>query len=62
MGRRPGAVGVDRFNRVHEVDNVLVADGSSFTSVSEKNPLLPAPALAWGAGGYLAGAPRGGRR
>ena len=43
----------DRFNQMHEVDNVLVVDGSSFTSASEKNPTLTIPPP-WRAGDHLA--------
>ena len=49
------------FNQMHGVDNVLVVDGSSFTSASEKNPTLTILALAWRAGDYLAGELRSGR-
>ena len=63
----PGAGGVrvdetkDRFNQMHEVDNVLVVDGSSFTSASEKNPTLTILAPAWRAGDHLAEELRSGR-
>ena len=50
----------DRFNQM-QVDNVLVVDGSSFTSASEKNPTLTILALAWRAGDYLAEELRSGR-
>ena len=40
MGDDPARSVLNRFNRMHEVDNVLVVDGSSFTSASEKNPTL----------------------
>ena len=61
MGDDPGRSVLDRFNRMHEVDNVLVVDGSSFTSASEKNPTLTILALAWRAGDYLAEELRSGR-
>ncbi len=51
----------DRFNQMHEVDNVLVVDGSSFTSASEKNPTLTILALAWRVGDHLADELRSGR-
>ena len=54
MGDDPARSVLNRFNRMHEVDNVLVVDGSSFTSASEKNPTLTILALAWRAGDYLA--------
>ncbi len=59
-GRIP-PVRLNWFNQMHGVDNVLVVDGSSFTSASEKNPTLTILALAWRAGDYLAGELRSGR-
>ena len=60
---RMGARSVlNRFNQMIEVDKVLVVDGSSFTSASEKNPTLTILALAWRAGDHLAGELRSGRR
>ena len=61
MGDDPARSVLNRFNRMHEVDNVLVVDGSSFTSASEKNPTLTILALAWRAGDYLADELRSGR-
>ncbi len=61
MGDDPARSVLNRFNRMHEVDNVLVVDGSSFTSASEKNPTLTILALAWRAGDYLAEELRSGR-
>ena len=61
MGDDPARSVLNRFNQMHEVDNVLVVDGSSFTSASEKNPTLTILALAWRAGDYLAEALRSGR-
>ena len=61
MGDDPARSVLNRFNQLHEVDNVLVVDGSSFTSASEKNPTLTILALAWRAGDYLADELRSGR-
>jgi choline dehydrogenase-like flavoprotein len=61
MGDDPARSVLNRFNQMHEVDNVLVVDGSSFTSASEKNPTLTILALAWRAGDYLAEELRSGR-
>ena len=61
MGDDPARSVLNRFNRMHEVDNVLVVDGSSFTSASEKNPTLTILALAWRAGDHLAEELRSGR-
>ena len=61
MGDDPARSVLNGFNRMHEVDNVLVVDGSSFTSASEKNPTLTILALAWRAGDYLAEELRSGR-
>ena len=61
MGADPARSVLNRFNQMHEVDNVLVVDGSSFTSASEKNPTLTILALAWRAGDHLAEELRSGR-
>ena len=61
MGEDPARSVLNRFNQMHEVDNVLVVDGSSFTSASEKNPTLTILAPAWRAGDHLAEELRGGR-
>jgi choline dehydrogenase-like flavoprotein len=42
------------WNRIHDVDNVLVVDASSFTTAVEKNPTLTAMALAARAADRLA--------
>ena len=61
MGADPARSVLNRFNQMHEVDNVLVVDGSSFTSASEKNPALTILALVWRAGDHLADELRSGR-
>ncbi|HUP24748.1 MAG TPA: GMC family oxidoreductase [Thermoanaerobaculia bacterium] len=60
MGKDPKTSVLDAFNRMHEVDNVYVVDGSSFTSASEKNPTLTILALSWRATDHLAEALRRG--
>jgi len=54
MGDDPKRSALDKFNRMHEVKNVFVVDGSSFTSASEKNPTLTILAISWRASDYLA--------
>jgi len=54
MGVDPKMSVLNGFNQMHDVDNVFVVDGSSFTSASEKNPTLTILALAWRATDYLA--------
>ena len=45
---------LNRFNQMHEVQNVFVVDGSSFPTATEKNPTLTILAIAWRATDYLA--------
>jgi choline dehydrogenase-like flavoprotein len=45
---------LNKFNQMHEVKNLFVVDGSSFTTSTEKNPTLTILALAWRASDYLA--------
>jgi choline dehydrogenase-like flavoprotein len=45
---------LNAFNQMHDVKNVFVVDGSSFTTASEKNPTLTILALSWRATDYLA--------
>jgi choline dehydrogenase-like flavoprotein len=54
MGEDPKRSALNKFNQMHEVKNVFVVDGSSFTSASEKNPTLTILALSWRATDYLA--------
>jgi choline dehydrogenase-like flavoprotein len=46
MGDDPGTSVVDRFGRMHELDNMLIADGSVFTTSGGFNPTLTIMALA----------------
>lgn len=61
MGDDPKRSALNKFNQMHEVKNVFVADGSAFTTASEKNPTLTILALAWRASDYLAEEIRTGR-
>jgi choline dehydrogenase-like flavoprotein len=54
MGDNPKRSALNAFNQMHEVKNVLVVDGSAFTTASEKNPTLTILALAWRATDHLA--------
>src|SRR6185312_7608031 len=53
MGEDPKRSALNKFNQMHEVRNVFVADGSSFTTASEKNPTLTIIALSWRATDFL---------
>ena len=61
MGADPRRSALTSFNQMHEVKNVFVMDGSSFTTASEKNPTLTILALSWRASDYLAEEIRAGR-
>ena len=54
MGDDPQRSALDKFNQMHEVKNLLVVDGSAFTTASEKNPTLTILALSWRATDHLA--------
>jgi choline dehydrogenase-like flavoprotein len=54
MGDDPKRSALNAFNRMHEVRNVFVVDGSAFTTASEKNPTLTILALSWRASDHLA--------
>jgi choline dehydrogenase-like flavoprotein len=54
MGSDPKRSALNAFNQMHEVRNVFVVDGSSFTTASEKNPTLTILAISWRATDYLA--------
>ena len=53
MHERPEFGMVDRWNRLHDVPNVIVADASTFTTCPEKHPTLTAMALAARAARHL---------
>lgn len=54
MGADPAKSMLDGWNRMHEVPNVFVVDGSAFPTASEKNPTLTIMALSWRATDNLA--------
>ena len=53
MGDDPKKSALNKFNQMHEVKNLFVVDGSSFTTASEKNPTITILAVAWRATDYL---------
>ena len=55
MGADPKRSALNKFNQMHDVKNLFVVDGSSFTTASEKNPTITILALSWRATDYLAG-------
>ncbi len=54
MGTDPKTSALNKFNQMHDVKNLFVVDGSSFTTASEKNPTITILALSWRATDYLA--------
>jgi choline dehydrogenase-like flavoprotein len=54
MHESPAFGALDRWNRLHDVANVLVCDSSCFTTGPEKNPALTAMAIAARASDHLA--------
>ena len=54
MGNDPETSVVDRFGRMHELDNVHIADGSVFTTSGGFNPTLTIMALALRAARHMA--------
>jgi gluconate 2-dehydrogenase alpha chain len=57
MGTDPATSVVDPFGRLHDLDNVIVADSSVFPTASGYGPTLTLVALAARAAGALAGTP-----
>ena len=54
MHESPAFGALDRWNRLHDVANVIVCDSSCFTTGPEKNPALTAMAIAARASDHLA--------
>ena len=54
MGDDPRRSVLNRYNRTHDVKNLWVLDGASFTSYCEKNPTLTVTAVAIRASDHLA--------
>jgi len=46
MGKDLKTSVLNEFNQTHEIENLFVVDGSSFTTFPEKNPTLTIVALA----------------
>lgn len=55
MGSDPNTSVLNGFCQTHEVKNLFVMDGATFTTNPDKNPTLTILALAWRASEYLAG-------
>ncbi len=53
MGNNPKTSVTNKFNQLHEVDNVFVVDGGPFVSQADKNPTWTIMALAWRASDYI---------
>jgi len=53
MGRDPKTSVLNSFCQSHDVKNLFVTDGSSFTTSSEKNPTLTIMALSLRATDYI---------
>lgn len=54
MGSDPKTSVLNKFNQCHDIKNLFVMDGSSFTSGGSQNPTLTILALAMRASEYLA--------
>jgi len=54
MGSDPKRSVLNAYCQSHEVKNLFVVDGSSFTTFSEKNPTLTIAALSVRAARYIA--------
>jgi len=53
MGADPKTSVVDRWSRVHDMDNVFVVDASVHVTNGGFNPVLTIMALAFRAGGHM---------
>ncbi|MEM9686968.1 MAG: GMC family oxidoreductase, partial [Bacteroidota bacterium] len=53
MGNNPKTSVVNKFEQMHEVDNVFIVDGGPFVSQADKNPTWTILALAWRASEYI---------
>jgi len=54
MGENPKTSVLNKWNQSHDVKNLFVVDGSSFTSAGSQNPTLTIAALAMRASDYIA--------
>ncbi len=53
MGNDPKTSVVNKFQQMHEVDNVFIVDAGPFVSQADKNPTWTILALAWRASDYI---------
>jgi choline dehydrogenase-like flavoprotein len=53
MGNDPAKSVVNKFQQLHEVDNLFVVDGGPFVSQADKNPTWTILALAWRTSDYI---------
>lgn len=53
MGNDPKKSVVDRFEKLHDVDNVFVVDAGPFVSQADKNPTWTILALSWRTSDYI---------
>lgn len=60
MGNDPKTSVTDKYGRVHEIDNLFIADGSLHVTNGGFNPALTILALGFYVGGYIAGCWKGG--
>jgi choline dehydrogenase-like flavoprotein len=55
MGDKADNSVTDSFGKTWDIDNLVIADGSVFTSNAHKNPTLTILALAWRSMDHLVG-------
>jgi choline dehydrogenase-like flavoprotein len=53
MGNDPAKSVVNKYQQLHEADNVFVVDGGPFVSQADKNPTWTILALAWRTSDYI---------
>ena len=53
MGNDPKKSVVNKFERLHDVDNVFVVDAGPFVSQADKNPTWTILALSWRTADYI---------
>lgn len=53
MGDDPKTSVVNRFEQMHDVDNVFIVDAGPFVSQADKNPTWTILALAWRTSDYI---------
>ena len=53
MGNNPNTSVVNKYERLHDVDNVYIVDGGPFVSQADKNPTWTIMALSWRTSEYI---------